>query len=76
MTTKQVFKEVTSQFKWYASRSEQWAFSFKRRFAKGQVKLSTIASLFYEHGYSMQDIEWDKTHNWVTVIKEMKRHGK
>ena len=60
MTTKEVFKEITGRFKWYQPRSEQWAFSFKLRFAKGQVKLSTLEKVFAKFGYVQNEVTWKR----------------
>lgn len=60
MDTSQVFAEIISKFKWYAPKSEQWAYSFKRRFKKGQVKQSTLIEFFGKFGYIHEDIKWIK----------------
>jgi hypothetical protein len=60
MTTKEVFKQIVSEHKWYAPyMSAQAAFLFKRRFVKGELKQTTIDRLFAKFGYENQVI-WKK----------------
>lgn len=59
-TTSELFKVITSEFKWYKPKSEQWAYSIKRRFAKGQIKQSTLIALFAKFGYEQNEITWKK----------------
>jgi hypothetical protein len=62
MTTKQVFKQITSEHKWYAPfMSAQAAFLFKRRFVNGELKDTTIQKLFAKFGYSQNEVTWKKT---------------
>ena len=62
MTTKDVFKEILSIHKWYAimGKSQQWGFSMRIRFNKGQVKISTLEKVFAKFGYEQNEVKWKK----------------
>ena len=61
MTTKEVFKQIVSEHKWYAPfMSAQAAFLFKRRFTNGELKDSTIKKWFAKFGYSQNEVTWKK----------------
>lgn len=41
-------------------KSQQWGFSMRIRFNKGQVKLSTLEKVFSKFGYEQNEVTWKK----------------
>lgn len=61
MTTPELFKLITSEYKWYAPyMSAQAAFLFKRRFINGELKESTIKRWFAKFGYVQNEVTWKR----------------
>jgi hypothetical protein len=61
MTTEEVFKEITSEPKWYAGKfSAQIASRIKRHYKNGIYRPDSLVRLFAKFGYSQNEITWEK----------------
>lgn len=71
MTEKEVFKEITSELKWYIGYcSQPYASQLIVRFNNGNLKQETIHNLFKHFGYIIQsDIVWKKSDGKPNNIK-------
>lgn len=62
MTTSEVFKEITSEPKWYAGKfSPQIASRIKRQIKKGIYRPDSLERLFDKFGYEQEEIIWKKS---------------
>lgn len=60
MTAKEVFKEITSEAKWYVNfTSPQNASNIKKRFEDGELSFKTLEEMFNYFGYYLT-ASWDK----------------
>lgn len=61
MTTDQLFKQLTSEPKWYAGKfSAQIASRIKRHYKKGIYRHDSLVRLFSKFGYTANETTWKK----------------